>query len=69
MRIVIGLLGLVTVADATIGPPIETDVPHVISVMFKSGDSAVFGLNSNGPPANDGNCPVESLQLIVAMKF
>ena len=69
MRILVGLLALVTVANATIGPPIETDAPHVISVMFQSGDSAVFGLNSNAPPANDANGPVESLQLIVAMKF
>jgi len=67
--IVVGLLGLVTVANATIGPPIETDAPHVISVMFKSGDSAAFGLNSNGLPANDANGPIETLQLIVAMKF
>jgi hypothetical protein len=69
MRIVFGLLALVTAANATIGPPIEFDAPRVISVMFKSGDSAVFGLNSNASRANDANGPVESLQLIVAMKF
>jgi hypothetical protein len=69
MRMVVGLFALVTSAHATIGPPIEADPPHVISVMFKSGDSAVFGLNSNAPPAYDANGPVESLQLIVAQKF
>jgi len=69
MRILVGLLALVTVANANIGPPIRSDLPHVISVMFKSGDAAVFGLNSNLPPSSDENGPVESLQLNVAMKF
>src|ERR1700692_2112649 len=69
MRIVVGILALVTVANATIGPPIEAAATPVITVMFKSVDMSVFGLNSNGLPANDANGPIESLQLIVAMKF
>ena|SRR5712671_1411392 len=69
MRMLIGLFALVTVAHATIGPPISRDLPRVISVMFKSGDAAVFGLNSNTSLSSDGNSPVETIQLNVAMKF
>ena len=64
----IGLFALITVAHATIGPD-RTDVPRLIMVMFKSGDTATFALTDNTSLPNGTNGTVQSLQLQVSGKY
>jgi hypothetical protein len=69
MRILICLFALCTAAHAAIGPPVLADPPHQISIVFKSGDTAIFGLTSNTSIPSGANISVESLLLNVANKF
>ena len=68
MRLAIVFIALISVARANIAPD-RTDVPRMISVMFMSGDTALFGLSVNPslPAGTNGN--VVSIQLQVAMKY
>jgi hypothetical protein len=67
-RATIGLFALVTAANATIQPD-RTDVPSLIMVMFKTGDTADFYVRENTSLTDSTNGTVTGLTLQVAMRF